>query len=129
MWPTRGHIGGRLFNPCPVWCRRCRTGDRKTPVDHPCPQNSRGHKNIYSNLYLPILYSYFTPSMHTERKILCHQHQNDYNSNKRIVLIVLCCSNAMHKVCYSGYAKVNLCLLYTSPSPRDRQKSRMPSSA
>ena len=25
--------------------------------------------------------------------------------------------------------KVNLCLLYTSPSPRDRQKSRMPSSA
>ena len=28
-----------------------------------------------------------------------------------------------------GYAKINICLLYTSPSPRDRQKSRMPSSA
>ena len=27
------------------------------------------------------------------------------------------------------YTKVNDCLLYTSPSPRDRQKSRMPSSA
>ena len=26
-------------------------------------------------------------------------------------------------------ATVNVCLLYTSPSPRDRQKSRMPSSA
>ena len=25
--------------------------------------------------------------------------------------------------------QVNVCLLYTSPSPRDRQKSRMPSSA
>ena len=25
--------------------------------------------------------------------------------------------------------KFNFCLLYTSPSPRDRQKSRMPSSA
>ena len=25
--------------------------------------------------------------------------------------------------------KDNICLLYTSPSPRDRQKSRMPSSA
>ena len=25
--------------------------------------------------------------------------------------------------------QVNYCLLYTSPSPRDRQKSRMPSSA
>ena len=28
-----------------------------------------------------------------------------------------------------GYIQVNVCLLYTSPSPRDRQKSRMPSSA
>ena len=26
-------------------------------------------------------------------------------------------------------ARLNFCLLYTSPSPRDRQKSRMPSSA
>ena len=26
-------------------------------------------------------------------------------------------------------SKINVCLLYTSPSPRDRQKSRMPSSA
>ena len=33
---------------------------------------------------------------------------------------------------YPGLAKTliaRLCLLYTSPSPRDRQKSRMPSSA
>ena len=29
----------------------------------------------------------------------------------------------------NGYADVVGCLLYTSPSPRDRQKSRMPSSA
>ena len=29
----------------------------------------------------------------------------------------------------SMFAKVSNCLLYTSPSPRDRQKSRMPSSA
>ena len=27
------------------------------------------------------------------------------------------------------YVPVNLCLLYTSPSPRDRTRSRMPSSA
>ena len=26
-------------------------------------------------------------------------------------------------------AEIQICLLYTSPSPRDRQKSRMPSSA
>ena len=29
----------------------------------------------------------------------------------------------------AGVAKETPCLLYTSPSPRDRQKSRMPSSA
>ena len=29
----------------------------------------------------------------------------------------------------AGYLYPNTCLLYTSPSPRDRQKSRMPSSA
>ena len=28
-----------------------------------------------------------------------------------------------------GYKFIRACLLYTSPSPRDRQKSRMPSSA
>ena len=28
-----------------------------------------------------------------------------------------------------GIGKSTTCLLYTSPSPRDRQKSRMPSSA
>ena len=27
------------------------------------------------------------------------------------------------------YDKVNSCLLYTSPSPRDKRQSRMPSSA
>ena len=29
----------------------------------------------------------------------------------------------------AGATRVNICLLYTSPSPRDRQKSRMPSFA
>ena len=31
--------------------------------------------------------------------------------------------------CREFYKKYQDCLLYTSPSPRDRQKSRMPSSA
>ena len=31
--------------------------------------------------------------------------------------------------CVTGMYKPTGCLLYTSPSPRDRQKSRMPSSA
>ena len=30
---------------------------------------------------------------------------------------------------FEGKSRLQRCLLYTSPSPRDRQKSRMPSSA
>ena len=30
---------------------------------------------------------------------------------------------------FVGKEKINICLLYTSPSPRDRTRSRMPSSA
>ena len=36
-------------------------------------------------------------------------------------------TNAAFKVKVNG--EIQNCLLYTSPSPRDRQKSRMPSSA
>ena len=33
------------------------------------------------------------------------------------------------EIALADHLDCNLCLLYTSPSPRDRQKSRMPSSA
>ena len=36
---------------------------------------------------------------------------------------------AWMKQIHSSYVRKVTCLLYTSPSPRDRQKSRMPSSA
>ena len=42
-------------------------------------------------------------------------------------------SNGMKETCESGvlagYPLIDVCLLYTSPSPRDRSLSRMPSSA
>ena len=37
--------------------------------------------------------------------------------------------DAAAEACRGGVARSHICLLYTSPSPRDRQKSRMPSSA
>ena len=39
--------------------------------------------------------------------------------------------SSLLKLLYKDYSatKGKICLLYTSPSPRDRQKSRMPSSA
>ena len=43
---------------------------------------------------------------------------------------VLACAHACLCVCVCVRVRVReCCLLYTSPSPRDRQKSRMPSSA
>ena len=39
------------------------------------------------------------------------------------------CAVALAKINGRHTVLISLCLLYTSPSPRDRQKSRMPSSA
>ena len=39
------------------------------------------------------------------------------------------CQRFADKPAFSNLGKTITCLLYTSPSPRDRQKSRMPSSA
>ena len=51
-----------------------------------------------------------------------------------IRLILLCSGDVVmarlrHTTDRDGDHAYQLCLLYTSPSPRDRQKSRMPSSA
>ena len=41
-----------------------------------------------------------------------------------------CCARVeQHAVWQESATHLKRCLLYTSPSPRDRQKSRMPSSA
>ena len=42
------------------------------------------------------------------------------------IFVAICLQNASVKNCENSLTN---CLLYTSPSPRDRQKSRMPSSA
>ena len=47
------------------------------------------------------------------------------NSSRPIVLI----PNPFYQVYMASSLTVNACLLYTSPSPRDRTRSRMPSSA
>ena len=41
----------------------------------------------------------------------------------------VCAADSDLKKCLKQIKAAMLCLLYTSPSPRDRQKSRMPSSA
>ena len=44
-------------------------------------------------------------------------------------LIELCRSGADSELFRDGSVRIEGCLLYTSPSPRDRTRSRMPSSA
>ena len=49
-----------------------------------------------------------------------------------LALIVIVCLTAIQSIgtnANSTFERIASCLLYTSPSPRDRQKSRMPSSA
>ena len=48
----------------------------------------------------------------------------DYEKLKQKIL-----SWVSNKTNRDGVVPMEICLLYTSPSPRDRQKSRMPSSA
>ena len=50
----------------------------------------------------------------------------DYNTKVIGILLFLFFSSIG---IYSAYSMVKICLLYTSPSPRDRTRSRMPSSA
>ena len=63
-----------------------------------------------------------------ESKIICFENPN----KKRIYEISIQLPEFTCKCPFSGYpdfAKLNICLLYTSPSPRDPKTSRMPSSA
>ena len=52
--------------------------------------------------------------------------------DKKIVAEEVLATNGQGHGALAGFladAKVDICLLYTSPSPRDRTRSRMPSSA
>ena len=58
-----------------------------------------------------------------------HTHiQNGYTTVRSIAARKNCSMRSSFALCACG-AGIDACLLYTSPSPRDRQKSRMPSSA
>ena len=54
--------------------------------------------------------------------LLAHQPQSELCTNDRYVFMFGCNKCTLH----TGFFT---CLLYTSPSPRDKRQSRMPSSA
>ena len=56
---------------------------------------------------------------------------DDINTDKILAgrYLILTGDEELAAHCFEGHIADWNCLLYTSPSPRDRQKSRMPSSA
>ena len=60
-------------------------------------------------------------------------HYVSKDTTGKVINLIFSILNHPEQVADFGVGSVNIkpegCLLYTSPSPRDRQKSRMPSSA
>ena len=85
-------------------------------IDGKCVRLKKGdysQKKIYSNNPLEIAKSF-------EELGISHLHVVDLDGAR---LKAIQSQKILEKIA------LNTCLLYTSPSPRDRQKSRMPSSA
>ena len=59
-------------------------------------------------------------------KIVSREHLNELGKDLNLIKFV---ESRIPKSHFGDNIHGNVCLLYTSPSPRDRQKSRMPSSA
>ena len=102
---------------------------------------TKAKKNFINQGYQLI----FIPSMRTPKRII-DKSQNFFDDDQIIIpdvdkkaylsslkladhIIVTCDSTSMISEAAMTGKPIYVCLLYTSPSPRDRQKSRMPSSA
>ena len=60
---------------------------------------------------------------------LCEKLGNPQDKIKAISIVGTNGKNSTIQACYSILKEAGICLLYTSPSPRDMRRSRMPSSA
>ena len=62
-------------------------------------------------------------------RIKCMDKALEWNNDELINYISKSLPKSERQIYLKDTENFNSCLLYTSPSPRDRQKSRMPSSA
>eukprot|EP00828_Plagiopyla_frontata_P018340 TRINITY_DN2354_c0_g1_i2.p1 TRINITY_DN2354_c0_g1~~TRINITY_DN2354_c0_g1_i2.p1 ORF type:complete len:561 (-),score=45.02 TRINITY_DN2354_c0_g1_i2:22-1704(-) len=78
-------------------------------------------------------YNFADPTYPAQYDIIAKNRNSLYNDFMQTVVMKLTPSRSgqvtVKKELYHNLEPFNTCLLYTSPSPRDRQKSRMPSSA
>ena len=82
---------------------------------------SFGYKHFAADLIWFNTINYFGKHYREDKKFTWLKHMCDLTTNLN--------PNAKHFYEFCGLMLSWDCLLYTSPSPRDRQKSRMPSSA
>ena len=96
-------------------CTGVHTDELGSAQTHTRPMKSRFHSD--RNFINSLLESSASAAFHLFNSFFVSpaRHACSFQSNL---------SQRAHPQCYTG-----TCLLYTSPSPRDRQKSRMPSSA
>ena len=78
---------------------------------------------MFGKVIMPNMFSVPSPEFHYK---IADAIVDD--SNKQINIIAPR-GHAKSSIVGGVYPLFHICLLYTSPSPRDRQKSRMPSSA
>ena len=66
------------------------------------------------------------------REVELQEFDKAHNGNAKGVLLDISSIDKIESTVdqlISEYGKIDVCLLYTSPSPRDKRQSRMPSSA
>ena len=86
--------------------------------------SSKGYLVNHKVVDLSSLMSMFTGSLTSSEDVPTGHYEEEQMKST-----VVPNRNAIFSSIIYGYALSLSCLLYTSPSPRDRQKSRMPSSA
>ena len=96
--------------------------------------NSKQKKLIVSNAedinYKIKLQQNLINNINSQLNLILREIDRNENRLSDLKQRELTLKDELSKMLLSAYKKKsNFCLLYTSPSPRDRQKSRMPSSA
>ena len=80
---------------------------------------------VYTKVLEVIIFRFIEPPLHS----ILSNGIIEVVPGKRTVWIIRACHPAIRNLIVCQGSTYKICLLYTSPSPRDRQKPRMPSSA
>ena len=114
-----------------LWIRLAAKSNKFAFIDEPLGEYHRHDNNVSANIekHLAAELALLTKHFATDSRL-----QNALARRRRKAQAYYGAGRSLHRtskyfLALKKYARSLICLLYTSPSPRDRQKSRMPSSA